>query len=127
MARAAILEALEITGARRFSYIKPAEGAPLSTVPGDSYYEAEAELGERLCKHFIAEYAPVLTVPHDRTFCQSTKSINLHELRAFGYDLAMVEWNMRMSHMHPDELGHWVFASGKNAPSRGTPKTCKSV
>lgn len=116
MARASILKALEITGARRFSYIDPPEGTPLNTVPGDPYYEAEAELRERLGKQFIAEFAPALTTLHARTFCESTESINPTELRAYELALDMVGWAMRMSRIHPDELRYWMFASGKDAP-----------
>lgn len=119
MARASILKALEITGARRFSQIDPVEGTPLNTVPGDPYYEAEAELRERLGKQFIAEYAPALTTLHGRTFCQSTEAINPTELRAYEYALDMVGWAIRMSRIHPDELRHWMFASGKDAPFKG--------
>ena len=121
VARAAILKALDITGARRFSHIDPVEGTPLNTVPGDPYYEAEAELRERLGKQLIAEYAPALTTLHERTFCQSTESINPTELRAYEYALDMVGWAMRMSRIHPDELRHWMFASGKDAPFKGCP------
>lgn len=119
MARASILKALEITGARRFSQIDPVEGTPLDTVPGDPYYEAEAELRERLGKQFIAEYAPVLTVLYERTFCQSKGTIKPDELAAYEFALDMVGWAIRMSRIHPDELRYWMFASGKDAPFKG--------
>lgn len=119
VARAAILEALDLTGPRRFSCIDPTEGVPLNAVPGDPYYEAEAELRERLGKQFIAEYASALIVLYDRTFCQSTVAIDPKELRAYEYALGMLGWAMRMSRVYPDELRQWMFASGKNAPFKG--------
>lgn len=119
VARASILKVLDITGARRFSHIDPVEGTPLNTVPGDPYYEAEAQLRERLGKQIIGEYALALPVLHERTFCQGTESINPTELRAYEYALDMVGWAMRMSRIHPDELRHWMFASGKDAPFKG--------